>query len=280
MAMFTPAPAGNPFVRSGNLNFQDPQGSYRSAYEAAAQTNQNLYQQTMGGYANLLASTQAGWAQLQRGVMRQLRGSNRANIQDIHDKYAGLWGTMSQQLIDRGLGNTTVQQSFGRGLAQDEAKEVTRSRGSFAQLMANALMQVGGNRLSALGQVGQNQLGYMASISAPYPDPGFYASLAARQGAGGGGGGGPGPSPIAGRPGGYVPDIFGGGNPGFEFLGGGGGAVDPSFYGNAGPGGGQPAYGGQMAEPGFWERMGNQAQQQWNYNYADVYPTDSGGMGA
>lgn len=272
MAGFAGISGGSPFVQAGGMDANDPWGSYNSAYKAAAATNTNLYNQTMGGYAQMIAQANAaqqqnqqGYVNLQRGVMRNLRGSNRANIQDIADQYTRASGVASQQMIDRGLGNTTIQQSVQRGVEQDFAKERTRSQGMFAQLVADYRSKLGLSRLQAQQQgIGMmsglqgQQLGYLASIAAPYPDPGMYAAMAAQLSGGGGGGGmgftggAPGIAPT----GGYAPPIPQSG--GMDFFGGGGGGMGgwatgynaPSWnQGTASYGGGDPygAVGGGLA---------------------------------
>ncbi len=206
-------------------DFSNPAASYQSAYAAARNINQQLHERVQGGYAQMLQQAQAanqgvqaGYRQLQRGVMRRLAGTNRANIQDIADQYAARGGAMDQQLIDRGLGNTTVQQSVSRGLLQDRSKEVTRSQGAFAQMMAQYQSQLGQSRLSAMER-GNNFLtgiqgrgiDSLERTSAPYPDIGIWAQLARAGGMGGGGVSGaglpgmPGPHPGYRPVGGYAP---------------------------------------------------------------------------
>lgn len=264
MATFSAMAGGSPFQQAGNMNPSDPWGSYNSAYGAAAATNQNLYSTAMGGYAQMIAQANAaqqqnqqGWGNLQRNVMNRLKGSNRANLQDIADQFTKLSGSFSQQMIDRGLGNTTVQQSMQRGVAADYAKERTRSQGAFAQLQANYLSQIGSNRLQAQQQgigmmsgLQSDQMHYLSSIQAPYPDPGMYAAMASQQGGGGMMPGMPGPAPSLGPTGGqpwHPPTSFsysdGGGNVGGGggFGGWSGGYGGPSWnvaFGDVGGGGG------------------------------------------
>lgn len=191
---FGPTAASISLPTSAGMDFNNPTASYNTAYRNATNINQQLHENVQSGYAQMLRDFQAAQGGLQAGyrgletrVLRRLRGSNRANIQDLSDKYTALSGQMSQQMIDRGLGNTTVQQSVQRGVAQDRAKEVTRSQGLYAQMMANAQMGIGGNALSAMqaGIMGasgiqQGAINAMERVSAPYPDPGLYASLAAQ----------------------------------------------------------------------------------------------------
>lgn len=181
---------------TSNFNPLKPTESYNSAYNAARGTNQQMYDKIQAGYAQMLAQSQQANAELdrrygvlQKGVVNQLRGSNQSNIQDINDKYSAMSGQMSQSMIDRGLGNTTVQYAMQRGVAADQVKETTRSQNAFAQLMADTRSRLGGARLSALERGYGNLMGiqgktldWMNSVSMPYPDPGMYAQLAMAQG--------------------------------------------------------------------------------------------------
>lgn len=169
------------------------QGS-RDAQQQQINTGAGMWQQLMAQQQQLANQNNAGWQQLQSQIMGRLRGSNKANLQDIADKYTGFWGRMNQQMIDRGLGNTTVAQSVQRGVAADQAKETTRSRGAFAQLMAQSLGQVGSQRLgaqmsnnSALANLGLGNINWLTGIGIGYPDRNAYSDQAMGSGYGGGG---------------------------------------------------------------------------------------------
>lgn len=199
------------FGGAPDMDFANPERSYKSAYTAAANINRQLYDAQMSGHAKRIQEYQTanqgligGYRGLQKAVMRQLAGTNRANLTDIADRYTALSGQMSQQLIDRGLGNTTVQQSVQRGVEADFSKESTRSNNLFAQLQAQTRSNLGQARLAAmergmgfLSGLQGDQLAMMERVSAPYPDAGLYAQLAQM----GGGGGGMGMSGLPGLPG-------------------------------------------------------------------------------
>jgi hypothetical protein len=262
--MYSPLAQASISLPAPTMNFSNPEASYNSAYSTARDVNQQLYKNIQAGYSQMLNQSQAAMGQLdtryrnlQRGVMKRLAGSNQANMQDIADKYSAMSGQMSQSMIDRGLGNTTVQFAMQRGIAQDRTKETTRSQNEFAQLIAANQSRLGLERLGAMergygnltGIQGQN-LNWMNSVSAPYPDPGMYAQLAmagGRQHPFGGPQqlpGGPGPSP------GYRPT-------------GGYGPQSPAFYGGGGPDIQGDPYGG-VPMTGYY---GAAAQQQVNPYY-------------
>lgn len=156
---------------SPTMDFSNPQASYNSAYQNYIGLNQQLY----NNYVNNLNTQLQGYRNLQSNVMNRLRGGNKANLQDIADKYAAMSGQQSQQMIDRGLGNTTIQQSIQRGIAQDRTKETTRSRNMYSQLMAQTQSQLG---LAGLGAYGHGLDMLLTQVSAPPPDAGMYAQLA------------------------------------------------------------------------------------------------------
>jgi hypothetical protein len=220
--------------------------------------------------------------------MRRLSGSNRANMMDIANKYTALSGQMSQQMIDRGLGNTTIQGSMQRGVAADRAHETTRSRNMYSQLMANTQSQLGQAGLQAQQGMMNSMLQY---VSAPYPDPSTYAQMAA---AGGGGHGfqmGPPAMPGMSAPqaptGGHIPaGLF---SPSYTVEGGGGG-------GGMGIFGPQYQTGGYGAPPrpnvysggdggGLWGPMyaavqtAGQGMTDYLNNYADIPASAPGTFG-
>lgn len=226
MAFFKSLSFGSP-----NMDFSNPQASYNSAYQNAASMNQQLY----GNWQSAANQIAGGYQTLSKNVLRRLAGSNRANMMDIANKYQALSGQMSQSMIDRGLGNTTIQDSMQRGVAADRAHESTRSRNMFQQLMAKYQTDIGMGGLQAQ----QNLTGQMMQyISAPYPDPSTYAQLAAMGGSGHGFQTGPPAMPGMSAPqaptGGYIPQGLFTPSYSVEGGGGGGGPVDPSFYGGRG----------------------------------------------
>src|SRR5512139_2639691 len=180
--MYSPLAQASINLPTPTMNFSNPEASYNSAYSAARDVNQQLYKNIQAGYSQMLNQSQAAMGQvdtryrnLQRNVLRRLSGSNQANMQDIADKYSAMSGQMSQSMIDRGLGNTTVQFAMQRGIAQDRTKETTRSQNEFAQLIAANQSRLGLERLGAMergygnltGIQGQT-LNWMNSVSAPY----------------------------------------------------------------------------------------------------------------
>lgn len=91
--------------------------------------NQGVYNATMGGYQQAL-SRQEQIHNENRGYIvgasnraqSMLDGIGAAAQQEIADQYAQARGQATQDLISRGLGNSTVASSVDRGLTYDQAK--------------------------------------------------------------------------------------------------------------------------------------------------------------
>lgn len=171
--------------------------NYANAYNSATALNQGIYQGTQTGYNNLrnqlsqqYSDIQAGYQKDYGDVLGQIAGTNATNLKDINTQYAALSGSSMQDAVSRGLGNTTVQQNMQRGIALDQARATTASQNQFAQLQAGYGSQITGQALQAQQQgaqtqanLGQNQLNFGASVSAPYPNAGLYGQLAQMYGA-------------------------------------------------------------------------------------------------
>lgn len=273
-------------------------GSYRDA----ASINQNLYNNIQAAHAQRIAqanaaqqSLQAGYSGLSNAVLRRLRGSNRANIQDISDKYTAMSGKVQADLIARGLGNTSILGDLTRGVASDRAREVTRSRGDFAQLMAGMQSRIGlaglDARMQGIGLMSGlqgDQISSMERVNAPYPAGGGGFGF----GGGGGMPGMPGASATPGPIGGVQPawTRTGGGAGFYGMPSGGSGYTDQNgtYLGlqpppNAQMYGSQPAAAMSGGGGGMWGPMyaGLQTMGQvYNQEYAPIPPmTGVGGMG-
>ena len=176
----------------GNLFYGDPAAQYKNAYNAALSLNQQNYSNILKGYQQTMAEQKAaqqgvvaGYNQLQGDVLNRLSGSNAAAIQAINDRYSQDQGNAAQQLVSRGLGNTTVQSAVNRGLSLDRAKAELGAQNQLQQNIANYQTQIGmgklgfqGNAIGANTSLGVKQLDWMDSIKAPYPDAGAYMKLA------------------------------------------------------------------------------------------------------
>lgn len=146
-------------------------------YEGLLNQAQGMYGNILSGYNSALASQQAqqqqimgGYNQLQSNVLGGLAGQGQARSQEIADQYTARQGQATQNLVSRGLGNSTVQSAVSRGLAFDESKSQNQLTEAIAAQNAQYQSQLG---LAGLGYqntanmqntalLGQ-QLGYSAN---------------------------------------------------------------------------------------------------------------------
>jgi hypothetical protein len=207
--------------------------AYNDAQSASRNANALMAQQINAGYDRVIAQQRRD---LNRGF-GFLRGTNRANIRDIDKEFTKLSGSIAQGLIDRGLGNSTIQGSMQTGVANARADAKSRSRAEFGDKLYKAYS----NNALANSSLATQQLNFLGSIDIGYPDAGAY--LAASQQAGMGGGGmGSGQTVV-----GDMSRPTGGAQPAWAYYGGGDAGQ------NVMPGGGY--YGGQGG-----------------YSYANAYP--------
>lgn len=192
------APSVNPFQYAGSpqMALASLGPAYNSAYGNALALNAANYNNILGGYQNAvgnqvgaLGDVGSGYDQLLQQVTQGIQGTQASQAQAIRDAYAKQSGQAAQDMVSRGLGNTTVQQAVQRGLTLDQQKAQTGLQNQFAQLQAGYQSQIGGAKLQAQQQAAlanaalqQAQLGFMERVNAPYPDAGLYGQLAQQYG--------------------------------------------------------------------------------------------------
>lgn len=167
-------------------------GAYQQAYNSSLAQNESMYTNIMAGYQKSLASQttaqqaiQAGYSDLYNNVLGQVKNMYAGQSEGIDRASAQAGAKDSQQLIDRGLGNTTVQSSVNRGVESDRQYQQTLLTGQEAGTQAQYMSQLGMAGLqsqqhgvdAATGLQGR-QLDFMNSMKAGYPDGGMYAGLA------------------------------------------------------------------------------------------------------
>lgn len=183
---------GDPATTLANLG-----SNYANAYNSSLQQNQanynNIlagYQQTAGNQAAGQAATQAGYGQLSNDVMGGIAGIGSDQQALLGRLYTQQRGNAMQGLINSGLGNSTVTSSVNRGIGLDESLARNNLANSIAQTKAGFQSNLGLAGLGYAGQsvrdnsaLAQNQLGWMNSVNAGYPDAGMYGQLAMQAGA-------------------------------------------------------------------------------------------------
>lgn len=162
------APGGLPFGAmqgAGQFDFSGNPASLGANY-------QNAYQGALGFNSALGNQINQGYGQLSNNVQNTIQGMGSSQQQAINDQYAQQSGQAMQGLINSGLGNSTVTSSVQRGIDLDKAKAGNNLANQMAGLSAGYQSQIGGQ-----------QLGFLNSIQAPYPNAALYGQLAQQWGA-------------------------------------------------------------------------------------------------
>lgn len=161
----------NPAARAAMAEAQ--KSPWQQAYDQAKQANEARYQDILGGYQQ----------RYQRG-MDMLSGLGQQQARDINELYDQQAGQQSQDLIGRGLGNSTVMQTMQTGNNRERNADLARLNDQVRQ-----------QALQADSGLSADELQFMERRNDQYPDYGLMAQLAqgmgaAGYGAGGGSGGG------------------------------------------------------------------------------------------
>jgi hypothetical protein len=169
-------------------------GAYNSALGMNAANYQNIlqgYQQTQAAQTSAQDAIQGGYTGLYNNVLAGIQGVGQSQAQAITDAYTQQSGQAAQGLISRGLGNSTVANSVQRGISLDQSKAQTALANQIAQLYAGYQSNLGLAGLNYQNQaamqntaLNSQQLGWMNSVNAGYPQAGMYAQLAQMYGQG------------------------------------------------------------------------------------------------
>lgn len=171
--------------------------NYANSYNNALAMNQRNYENILQGYqstAGALAAdqmeTRIDYENLMTNVDNRIASLGGAERQRLNDLYAAQSGQQAQSLIDRGLGNTTVQNAVQRGLTLDHAKAGVGLNESIAGMQAQYMADLGLERLGFRerslerdANLATGQLDWQNSVDAAYPDAQAYGSLASQLGA-------------------------------------------------------------------------------------------------
>lgn len=215
--------------------------AYQQAYNEAKQANLTRYNSINAGYGNLAqqglqqnADINAGYANRYQQGMNTLQGLGQQAINDTYRDYDRQGANEYQNLVSRGLANSTVVQSMQRGVQEDQQSQLNRVNEGIRQQQLTTQANLSGQQLQAQQQgnlnqqqLQENQLGFQERRNDPYPNLDQYYSTMSKLGGLGGGSGSGG---------------FGGGAGGF------GGASGAGGYG--GGAGGLGGYGGVGAAGG------------------------------
>lgn len=186
---------GNPLTGAqGGL--QGLADQYAQSYNSALGQNQAMYNNILAGYQqtmqNQVSAQDAigqGYNQLYNNVLGGIQGIGASQSQAIADAYAQQAGALQQQLTNSGLGNTTVSGQMQRGPMLDAQKAQVALANQLAQLTAGYQSNLG---MAGLNQqnmanmqntaLSNQQLNWMNSVTAAYPNAQDYYGLYAQQG--------------------------------------------------------------------------------------------------
>lgn len=175
---------------SGNnvdqVNAQYNQVVQSQQQQAAQQQQQELYQQFQQAMDQANANNQAryedivaGYQQNQQQISDYLTNQGQQQQEDIGRQYERFGAQNEQDLISRGLGNTTVRTSTQRGIEEDRGRA-----------LRNSQEQIDRQRLQYETAAQQGLLNFMERRTDAGPNYGDLANLAQGLGSAGGGTGG------------------------------------------------------------------------------------------
>lgn len=163
--------------------YQHP-GLYNQRYADSLALNASLYDNYLQGYSDVLDFTAsgtdrvaAGYAGLGQGVQGMLQGAEASERQRIADNAARQTADARQQLINAGLGDTTIGVNVNRGIESDRLRAETALANQFAQTRAGYAADIGSRGLAStmqglglMGNLAQTYMGSTPSFRMQPPD--------------------------------------------------------------------------------------------------------------
>lgn len=156
--------------------------NYQSEYAKSLAMNQANYNNILTGYQNLISQQSQGYQELYNSVLGTLNNAESGRKTEIGDMAKAELGQATQSAINRGLGNTTVQNALASGVEANKQRRLNSLTGEFAQMRSSYQQQLGQNQLANLAALTRGQLDFMNSVQAQYPDAGMYGALAQKFG--------------------------------------------------------------------------------------------------
>ena len=168
-----------------NLNYQDIIQTYNQLYSQARQANEDRYGDILGQIQQTTDLVTQRYDDAE-GLLQTLGQSDRERIDmGAHRAKA----SSDQDLISRGLGNTTVREAAERGVTDDQNRAHREVTEQVSAQRAGVLQ----NRASQEANLGNFMAQMMEARTDAYPDVGLFSQLIAQagqaEGAAGGGGG-------------------------------------------------------------------------------------------
>ncbi len=133
------------------------------------------------GPGSFYQNQQQGYQQLLQQVLGSIAGVGRSQGQAIEDTYAKEVGASKQDLMSRGLGNTTVIDSEKRGLLLDKSKAQIALQNQLAQLTAGYEGQIGSSQLQFQQGYEQQNRQFQQQQQLAQQNYGYQSQLAQQQ---------------------------------------------------------------------------------------------------
>lgn len=158
------------------FDYESILANFRQLHEQANQANESRYQDILRNEA-LTQETVGGTYGQMEGLLENLgqAESERIGITDVQEK-----ARAEQDLISRGLGNTTIRESVRRGIGEDTA----RSQRALTEQVGRQKAGVLQGRAGAEERMGSSLSRFMEARTDQGPDMGQLSALLSQAGAG------------------------------------------------------------------------------------------------
>jgi hypothetical protein len=163
---------------------------YQAAQDAAAKANKGREKEVRSGYTDMHGRIVGGYGDIRNRAMGYIDKLGGTQRQDIGDRYTQLRGEGEQDMISRGLSNSTVRGSMLQGLASREGRENLELEESLNRQRLDYDTQLSSAGLGADERISTGRLGFIERIEDEYPDFNQLIGLAQGMGQYGGGFGG------------------------------------------------------------------------------------------
>jgi len=135
-------------------------GQRADQYAQGAESVMNRYNDPFSFWASTSANVGRGWDALNQDVMGRTGLMGQTEAENIRQRFGQQQAQAEQDLINRGLGNTTVRSAVNRGIAYDQSRAQT----GLAEDVANQMNQLDiGTRMPML-QFGANASQFGAGL--------------------------------------------------------------------------------------------------------------------
>lgn len=177
---------------------------YQKAYEEARKANEDRYNQINAGYEQNYGNAMDWQGRSANNLINQYderynrnmdtaAGLGAQELKDIQDRFTAERGSAEANMIDRGIGNTTIRPSVLGGVTRNESDALGGALDRINRLKLQTDMALSGDslanqqglhgeRLGLMTELPQRQLDFMERRTDSYPDMDQLLNLALRYG--------------------------------------------------------------------------------------------------